>query len=157
MNAIDLCIINLKETRRRSIKLWRSLPDAWLTWRPDEEAMSFGEMIRHVWGGSYNYHMILKNNGSIKQELPAPFDQEPIVSVEREIELSEPYFNEFINYVGSLSTEELQKRLIDRSDVGYQRYLGDMLLRIAYHDSVHVGQFLQYLRMASLDRPMIWD
>ena len=156
MNAIDLCVLNLRETRRRSIKLWRSLPDNWLNWRPDQGAMSFGELIRHVWGCSYYYHMILKNNGSIKTT-PAPFEQEPVISVEKEIELSEPYFNDFIQYVQNLNPEELEQRLIDRSDVGYQRYLGDMLLRIAYHDSVHAGQFLQYLRMAGLDRPMIWD
>jgi uncharacterized damage-inducible protein DinB len=157
MNAIELSILNLKETRRRSIKLWDSLPESWMTWRPDKDAMSFGEMIRHVWSGSYHYHMILRNNGSLKTETPAPFDQEAITSVENEIKLSEIYFDDFIAYVQSLSTEELATRLIDRSDVDYQRYLGDMLLRIAYHDSVHAGQFLQYLRMVNLDRPMIWD
>jgi uncharacterized damage-inducible protein DinB len=157
MNTIDLAVLNLKETRRRSIKLWKSLPDSWITWQPDQGAMSFGEMIRHVWTGSYYYHMVLKNNGSIRTETPAPFDQEPITSVEKELELSKPYFNEFIAYVLTLSSEELDSRLIDRSDAGYQRYLGDMLLRIAYHDSVHAGQFLQYLRMVGLERPMIWD
>ena len=30
MNAIDLSILNLKETRRRSEKLWISLPDNFL-------------------------------------------------------------------------------------------------------------------------------
>jgi uncharacterized damage-inducible protein DinB len=157
MNAIDLSILNLKETRRRSIKLWEALPDSWINWRPDKEAMSFGEMIRHVWSGSYHYHMILRNNGSLKTDTPAPFEKEEITSVENEIKLSELYFDDFIAYVESLSTEELETRLIDRSDVDYQRYLGDMLLRIAYHDAVHAGQFLQYLRMVNLERPMIWD
>ena len=157
MNAIDLAILNLKETRRRSIKLWESLPDTWLNWRPDKEAMSFGEMIRHVWSGSYHYHMILKNNGSLKTDIAAPFEKEAVTSVENEIKLSEVYFDDFIAYVESLSIEELETRMIDRSDVDYQRYLGDMLLRIAYHDAVHAGQFLQYLRMVNLERPMIWD
>ncbi|QQZ07716.1 DinB family protein [Heyndrickxia vini] len=157
MNSIELSILNLQETRRRSIKLWRSLPDSWIDWRPDKEAMSFGEMIRHVWTGSFYYHLMLQNNGSIKEEAPAPFDQEPITSIEKEIELSSPYFDDFISYVTSLSAEELTTRLIDRGDVGYQRYLGDMLLRIAYHDAVHAGQFLQYLRMIGLERPLIWD
>ena len=157
MNAIDLSIVNLSETRRRSIKLWKSLPEHWLDWRPDQGAMSFGEMIRHVWSASYHYHMMLKNNGSLNTEIHSPFDDIPITSIEKEIELSHSYFDDFIEYVKSLSTEELDSRLIDRSDVGYQRYLGDMLLRIAYHDAVHAGQFLQYLRMAGLERPNIWD
>ncbi|MFZ3591865.1 DinB family protein [Bacillus sp. DJP31] len=157
MTSVDLIVLNLKENRRRSIKLWRSLPDNWLTWRPDKEALSFGETIRHVWSASFYYHMVIRNNGSVKAETAAPFDQEPITSIEKEIELSEKYFNNFIEYVQSLTSEELESRLIDRSDVGYQRYLGDMLLRIAYHDAVHTGQFLQYLRMVGLERPMIWD
>ncbi|MGD8188440.1 DinB family protein [Brevibacillus ginsengisoli] len=157
MNAIDLSILNLKETRRRSIKLWRSLPDSWLTWRPDKEAMSFGEMIRHVWSGSYYYHMVLINNGSLQTQIPPPFEEEPILSVESEIELAEPYFDDFIAYVQSLTAEELESRLIDQSDVDYQRYVGDMLLRIAYHDAVHAGQFLQHMRMVNLERPLIWD
>lgn len=157
MNAVDFAILNLKETRRRSVKLWESLPDNWITWRSDKEALSFGEMIRHVWSGSYHYHMVLINNGSVKTETPPPFEQEPIISIKKEIELSELYFEDFIAYVQSLSVEELESRMIDRSDVGYQRYLGDMLLRIAYHDAVHAGQFLHYLRMVGLERPMIWD
>jgi uncharacterized damage-inducible protein DinB len=156
MNAIDIALLNLKETRRRSIKLWRSLPDEWLNWRPDKTAMSFGEMIRHVWEGSYGYHMILKNNGSL-DEKEFTFDHEPIISVEKEITLSEPLFNAFLDYVKTIAEEELSSRIIDRSDVGYQRHLGDMLMRIAYHDSVHAGQFLQYMRMAGLERPNIWD
>ncbi len=53
MNAIDLSILNLKETRRRSEKLWNSLPNNFLNWKPDPEAMSFGEMIRHVWSSTF--------------------------------------------------------------------------------------------------------
>ncbi|MCW1240658.1 MULTISPECIES: DinB family protein [Bacillus] len=156
MNAIDLSILNLKETRRRSEKLWNSLPDNFLNWKPDHEAMSFGEMIRHVWSSTFYYHMILKNNGSIN-DIHFPYDNEPITCVKKEIELAQSYFTDFIEYVQSISIAELDSTLIDRSDVGYQRYLGDMLLRIAYHDAVHAGQFLQYLRMINLERPLIWD
>lgn len=155
--AVDAIVWNLQETRRRSIKLWRSLPDEQLSWRPDPEAMSFGEMIRHVWTASHSYHLILLNNGSLKEEPQYPFDHVPIESVEKEIEMSQPYFDDFIRYVSSITEEELETRDIDRSDAGYIRKLGDMLLRIAYHDSVHAGQFLQYMRMAGLQRPKIWD
>lgn len=159
MNALEAIMLNFEETRRRSIKVWRSLPDEWLNWRPDEEALSFGEMIRHVWSGVYHYHQVVRNNGSVSlpSSEPQAYEKEPILSVEREITLSEPYFQSFIEYVRSLSAEELDTRIIDRSDVGYKRQLGDMLLRIAYHDSVHTGQFLQYMRMAGLARADIWD
>jgi len=157
MNAIDAIVLNLQETRRRSIKLWRSLPDQWLQWRPDMDAMSFGEMIRHVWTGTYEYHQIVCHNGSLAGIAEQPYQHIPITSVEEEIRLSEPYFQDFLAYVRSLQPEELTERIIDRSDAGYQRPLGDFLLRIAYHDSVHAGQFLQYMRMLGLERPCIWD
>ncbi|GAA0371350.1 DinB family protein [Bacillus horti] len=157
MDSTELILLNLQESRRRSIKLWKSLPDSWIAWRPDHEAMSFGEMIRHIWSATYHYHMILKNNGSIKIETEDPFAASPIVSIEKEIDLATPYFDHFIAYIQTITQEELSTKLIDRSDVGYQRYLGDMLLRIAYHESVHAGQFLQYMRMTGLQRPLIWD
>lgn len=159
MTAIEAIILNFEETGRRTLKVWRALPDEWLSWRPDEEALSFGEMIRHVWSGMNQYQQILQNNGSVSlpPSEPQAYEQEPVRSVEREITLSEPYFQAFLDYVRSLSEDDLDTRIIDRSDVGYKRPLGDMLLRIAYHDSVHTGQFLQYMRMAGLARPDIWD
>jgi hypothetical protein len=68
MDAREAIILNLRETRRRSIKLWRSLPNEWMDWKPDKEAMSFGEMIRHVWTGTYNYLVVIKNNGFIDEK-----------------------------------------------------------------------------------------
>ena len=85
--------------------------------------MSFGEMIRHVWSSTFYYHMILKNNGSIN-DIHFPYDDEPITCVKKEIELAQSCFVDFIEYVQSISIAELDARLIDRSDVGYQRYLG---------------------------------
>lgn len=41
--------------------------------------------------------------------------------------------------------------------MGYIRDLGDMLLRIAYHESVHTGQLLDYLRTAGVPRINVWD
>ena len=32
-----------------------------------------------------------------------------------------------------------------------------MLLRVAYHESVHTGQLLDYLRTAGVPRELIWD
>jgi hypothetical protein len=39
MNSIELAVLNLKEVRRRSIKLWRAIPDEKLSWKPDEQAL----------------------------------------------------------------------------------------------------------------------
>ncbi|CAK8583702.1 DinB family protein [Priestia megaterium] len=103
MNVTDIILINLKEIRRRSIKVWEAIPEDKLDWNPDKGAMPCLEMI------------------------------------------------------STFSEEDLTTIQIDRSDVGYVRSLGDMLMRIGYHESVHAGQLLQYLRIMGVDRPRIWD
>jgi len=46
---------------------------------------------------------------------------------------------------------------INRQDVGQKSKVGNYLLKIAYHEAVHAGQFLSYLRTLGMDRPLIWD
>ncbi|MDA7028567.1 hypothetical protein PJ311_18685 [Bacillus sp. CLL-7-23] len=62
-----------------------------------------------------------------------------------------------IDFAKSLNVQDLTTIHIDRSEVGYIRKLGDMLLRIAYHESIHTGQLLDFLRTVKIDRLFIWD
>ncbi|WP_286926821.1 MULTISPECIES: DinB family protein [Lysinibacillus] len=156
MNAIDLILLNFNEVRRRSIKLWTSIPQEKLNWRPDDEAMSCIEMIRHVLESEYYYHQAIKNKGSIPV-FESPFEKLPFNTVEDELIFAGQFRDEFIETIKSFSDEDLKIIKIDRSDVGYIRDLGDMLLRIAYHESVHTGQLLDYLRTAKVTVPNIWD
>ncbi|SDW82312.1 DinB superfamily protein [Marininema mesophilum] len=154
MNAIDLIIHNFEETRRRSIITWRGISDQYLDWRPDKDAYSFGETIRHTWVGDHEYMYMLKTNGQRLEEVP--FEKVPILSVEQEIAYSLPYRQELIDWIHSLSPIDLAEKSIER-EKGHKRTLGDMLLRIAYHDSVHVGYLMQYMRTLQIARPDIWD
>jgi uncharacterized damage-inducible protein DinB len=156
MQTVELSILNLEEVRRRSIKLWMSIPDDYLGWRPDDRAMTCLEMIRHVLDGEHYYHLALLNRGSLPT-YESPFDSQPLVSVQRELQVAEPLREAFLETVRSFNPADLEGIMIDRSDVGYKRKLGDMLLRIAYHESVHTGQLLDYLRAAGVPRVNIWD
>ncbi|WP_155590942.1 DinB family protein [Lysinibacillus cavernae] len=156
MSAIDLIIVNFNEVRRRSIKVWMSIPQEKLHWRPDDEAMSCIEMIRHVLESEHYYHLAIKNKGSLAA-FDSPFEKQPYSTVEAELLFAAPFREEFIKTIQSFSAEDLAEIQIDRSDVGYIRELGDMLLRIAYHESVHTGQLLDYLRTAQVAIPNIWD
>jgi len=156
MNKIDLILLNFNEVRRRSIKLWTSIPQDKLNWRPDDRAMSCIEMIRHVLESEYYYHQAIKNKGSLPV-FESPFEKRSFSTVDAELMFAEPFRNQFIETVKSFSEQDLKNIKIDRSDVGYIRDLGDMLLRIAYHESVHTGQLLDYLRTAKVTIPSIWD
>ncbi|WNB93804.1 DinB family protein [Bacillus sp. NEB1478] len=156
MKSIDLIILNFNEIRRRSIKVWTSIPEEKLHWKPDDEAMNCLEMIRHVLESEHYYDLAIRNRGSLSY-FESPFENLSYTSVKAELEFAEPYRKQFIETIKSFSEEDLKNIKIDRSDSGYIRELGDMLLRVAYHESVHTGQLLDYLRTAGVSRISIWD
>ncbi|PLT29108.1 DinB family protein [Peribacillus deserti] len=156
MNSTELIILNLEEIRRRSIKVWTSIPADYLEWRPDESAMTCLEMVRHVLDSEHYYHLAVLNRGSLGQ-YDSPFDSQPLMSVEQELAIAEPLRASFIDMIKSVNPQDFTDTLIDRSDAGYIRNLGDMLLRVGYHEAIHTGQLLDYLRTAGLTRVKIWD
>ena len=56
-----------------------------------------------------------------------------------------------------INEADLENIRIERHEVGQSKGLGDYLNRMAYHESVHTGQMLGYLRILGLERPLIWD
>lgn len=156
MHAVEAIIWNLEEVRRRSMILWASIPPEYMDWKPDTDAMSMKEMIRHVLDSEQYYHLALLNKGSLVA-YESPYEQRPFTTLEEEIAFSQPYRAAFMNAIKGFTEADLSLVQIDRSDVGYVRSLGDMLLRIAYHESVHAGQLLDYMRTAGLHRPKVWD
>lgn len=156
MNAVEIIVLNFEEVRRRSIKVWESIPEENLDWKPDANALSIKEMIRHVLDGEHYYHLALLNKGSLPS-YDSPFDNRIFTTVKDELDFAQAYRQQFIETVLSFSEEDLTNVQIDRSNVGYIRKLGDMLMRIAYHESIHTGQLLDYMRTAEIERPSVWD
>ncbi|MGD8188622.1 DinB family protein [Brevibacillus ginsengisoli] len=156
MTQIELIIWNLVEARRRSKEVWLSIPTEYADYRPDGEAMSCIELVRHVLESQHYYHHTILNRASLK-EYTSPFDDRELTSIVDEIAFGEKHHQAFLEMIQTLTPQDLTEITIDRTDVGYIRGLGDFLLRVAYHEAVHTGQLLQYLRMIPIDRPMIWD
>jgi uncharacterized damage-inducible protein DinB len=156
MRPADVILLNAREVRRRSEIAWRGIPANALEWKPDAEAMSAIEMVRHVLEGEYLYMLMAKERRSVSEDR-SPFARRPFVSVEDEIEFATPFRKEFEEMVTRFRDDDFDTIVIDRSDAGYKRRLGDFLLRAIYHEAIHCGQFLGYLRMMGAARPKIWD
>lgn len=156
MNAKELLILNFQEVRRRSIKVWQGIPAELLHWRPDEQAMSCIEMVRHVLEGENIYHQIVLQRGKLGNFI-SPLTDNPYSTVEAELQQAQPYREKFLQMVNACTQKELDEVYITRQEIGQHRKLGDYLLRIAYHESVHTGQLLDYLRTAGVARPKVWD
>lgn len=156
MNAKELLILNFEEVRRRSIKLWKNISEEHLYWKPDTGAMSCIEMIRHVLESENIYHYIVLHGGNLGN-YESPLASNPYGSVDDELRNAQPYREKFLKMVNGFTSKELEELYITRKEVKQHRKLGDYLLRIAYHESVHTGQLLDYLRTLKTARPKIWD
>ncbi len=155
MTQKELILLNFREIRRRSIKLWQGLPDAFNTWRPDEGAMSAIEMIRHVLQADYGWHMIILQ--ADMTDYHTPWDGRAYHSVADEIAFAEPHHRAFWECVAGFTEQDLSERQVIHPGNGQMKPLGQYLLRIGYHESVHAGQFLSYLRAMGVQRPNVWD
>lgn len=156
MNAIEIILLNFMEVRRRSLILWNGIPEEYLNWKPDEQAFTILEMIRHILEGEHLYHKIIEKRGNLG-DYQSPWNEIEYSSLENELRFSEVYRENFMNMITHLSVAELENVIIKRLELGQAKKLGDYLNRIAYHESVHTGQLLGYLRSAGVSRPNIWD
>lgn len=156
MEAKELLILNFEEVRRRSIKVWKSISDEDLFWRPDSEAMSCFEMIRHVLENENIYHHNIVNRG-VPGNYTCPLKGNPYTTVDDELKNAQPYREKFLKMINSFTAEDLEEEYITHREIRQRRKLGVHLLRIAYHESVHTGQLLDYLRTLNAPRAVIWD
>jgi len=156
MNTIELITLNFKEIRRRSIIVWNGIPRDKYDWKPDPEAMTCIEMVRHVLESQHIYHRIIENRGELK-DFTSPWNDQPWLVIEQELKFSAPFEVSFYEMVNSFTQKDLDEIEIIRPAVNQKRKLGDYLLRIAYHEAVHTGQLLDYLRTIKTDRPKVWD
>jgi len=155
MNQSELIILNFTEIRKRSIKLWNGLPEKYYNWKPDEKAMSASEMIRHVLEADYGWNIII-NQGDMTN-YKTPWKNRPFINLKDELEFAKPFRKTFLESIRQFSDKELNETEIVHPGNGEKKILGKYLLRIGYHESVHTGQFLSYLRAMKIDRPKIWD
>lgn len=158
MNSIELLFRNFEETRRRSLILWKTIPPLCFDWRPDGNAMTALDMVRHVLEGEHLYHMILRNGGNLGDYV-SPWSSMPLlISLEDELAFSKPYRDSFLQQLLTYTTKDLTTIQIIRSEKHQPpRMLGDYLNRILYHEAVHAGQMLSYLRTFRAPMPDIWD
>ena len=155
MTLSELLVIHLEEIRKKSLMLWQGLPESNYHWKIDNKAMSAIEMVRHVLAADYGWNIII-NQGDMSN-YKSPWENKAFISLQDELDFAAPYRERFIESVRAFSDKALQETIIIHPGNGSEKNLGKYILRIAYHESVHAGQFLSYLRAMGVERPFIWD
>ena len=156
MTQTDIIILNFEEIGRRSIKLWTEITPEIYFWKPDIKAMNCLEMVRHVLEGEHLFHIIVNSRGNMANYI-SPWTDRPYTDLKDELDFAKPFREKFFATIRSFNPAELDSIEIIRQEKKQRRKLGDYLLRIAYHEAVHAGQLLSYLRTLGLERPLIWD
>ncbi len=156
MTQTETIILNFEEVRRRSLKLWSCITPEIYSWKPDAKAESFMEVVRHILECEHRFHIIIERRGKIAGFI-SPWTNRPYTTMDKEIEFAQPFRRNFLEAIKKFTPEELETIEITRVEIDQRRKLGDYLLRAAYHEAVHTGQLLSYLRIVGIDRPKIWD
>jgi hypothetical protein len=156
MKKTDILILNFEEVRRRSLKVWSAITPEYYFWKPDPNALTCLGMVRHVLESEHFYHWVIFNKGLIGNYV-SPWGERPYSSLDDEIAFAKSHREEFLVFVKGFTPEELENVEVIRADKNQRRLLVDYLQRIAYHEAVHTGQLLGYLRTMGVDRPVIWD
>jgi len=118
--------------------------------------MSCIESVRHILESEHFFHIIVERRGDIG-DYTSPWNNRPYSTIENEIEFAKPFRHNFLEAIKLFTPEELDTVEIIRKEKNQRRKLGDYLQRIAYHEAVHTGQLLSYLRALGVERPVIWD
>jgi uncharacterized damage-inducible protein DinB len=156
MTQNDIIILNFEEIRRRSVKLWAGITPEIYFWRPDINAMSCLEMVRHVLESEHFFHIIVNRRGNLGDYI-SPWENKPYTDLQTELDFAKPFRENFLEAIREFNSSDFSTIEIIRSEKGQRRRLGDYLQRIAYHEAVHTGQMLSYLRTLGIERPLIWD
>ena len=114
------------------------------------------EMVRHVLEAEYWFLDLIKSRGDSSNFI-SPWYDRPYTNLQDELDFAKPYRVIFIEAVKSFTTEDLNTIEINRVEKKQRRILGDYLQRIAYHEAVHTGEMLSYLRTLRVEIPSVWD
>jgi DinB superfamily len=156
MTTSEILVINFEEIRRRSIKLWHGIAPEHYFWKPDAGAMHCLEMVRHVLEGEYWFKAIVDARGDATNFV-SPWKDRPYTNLQDELDFAKPFRDKFLAAVKEFTPLDLSTIEIVRIEKNQRRFLGDYLQRIAYHEAVHTGQMLGYLRTLRIEMPSIWD
>lgn len=135
--------------------LWKALPEEHYHWRPDNDAMTAIDVVRHVLGADHGWDMII--NHKDMSDYRSPWEGKAYTTVAEDIAYTTQFRDKLIDTINGFSENDIATVSVTHPGNNKKRSLGDYLMRIGYHESVHAGQFLSYLRGMGAERPSVWD
>jgi uncharacterized damage-inducible protein DinB len=153
MTAKETILLNLRETRKRSLLIFDAIPHEHILWKPDEESMNLIQTVRHIYECDDWFRQIILHNLKAEDFTP-DWDSREYISVADEIAFGTPYRDELYKLIETYSDEDLSNIQVVRPK--WTKSLGEFLLRVAFHENYHAGQLQWFLRMLNVPRANVW-
>ncbi len=151
--AMDIQEFFLKQKeaiRGRTREVAQMLRPQHLEWRPEKDALSVGEMLRHVWVAEEGVRRAALEGNFAYYETRIPKGLRAVLGqhgpLEEELIHLERVHRETLAAVGAWPPERWDEERANPA-LGFRRKVGVMLMGINEHEVHHRAQLMTYLRM----------
>lgn len=157
--GVDFCDLFLKQKeaiRARTREVFGLLQPQHFGWRPEKDALSVGEMLRHLWVSEEGVRRVALEGNFAYYERRIPAGLRAVLgtpeSLEREIAEIERVHAETLAAVRACPPELFEETRA-HDGLGFRRKVYVILLGINEHEVHHRAQLMTYLRMLGTPVP----
>lgn len=142
--------------RRRTHEVTSLVRAENLRWRPEKDALSVGEMLRHIWVSEEGVRRVALEGDFAYYETRIPKGLRAVVGtpgpLEEELASLDRVHGETLDAVKLFPLERWEEERVNES-LRFRRKVGVILLGINEHEIHHRAQLMTYLRMLGTPVP----
>lgn len=150
MDIKELFLKQKEAQRGRTRQVVGLIRPEMMTWRPEKDALSVGEMLRHLWVSEEGVRRAALEGNFAYYERRIPEGLRAVLGtpqgLEEELANLERVHNETLTAVRAFPAERLEEERVHEG-LGFRRKVYIILLGINEHEIHHRAQLMTYLRM----------
>ena len=155
MDIRELICKQKEALRRRTREVAGMLRTEDLSWRPEKDALSIGEMLRHLWESEEGVRRAALDGNFSYYERRIPQGLRAVLgalgTLADELARLESVHQETLRLVAAFPLERMEEERV-HEDLGFRRKIFALLLGINEHEIHHRAQLMMCLRM--MGRPV---
>lgn len=155
MEIRELICKQKEAIRRRTREVAGMVRAGDLAWRPEKDALSVGEMLRHLWVSEEGVRRAALDGNFSYYEKRIPQGLRAVLgtpgTLAEELSQLESVHQETLRLVAAFPSERMEEERVHQ-ELGFRRKIFALLLGINEHEIHHRAQLMVYLRL--LGRPV---
>ena len=156
MDIKDLFLKQKGSIRKQTREIAKTIPADKLDWRPEPEALSPGEMLRHIWMSEEGVRAVALEGNFSYYEARIPQGLRTVLgtvgTLEEELENLERVHKATLAAVADYPVEQWETERVHQ-DLGFRRKVYTILFGLNIHEVHHRAQLMTYLRMLGTPIP----